>query len=111
MGILPLQPRAALLDAPVGEDRCCGDVTGAVSGQERDYTGNLLRLSHSPKRYGGIQLRHRSRILHRREVDGSGDRSWTHSGDEDIVRGEFDARGTCEHAHATFGKAISRIAG
>ena len=83
---VPLQPGAALHEAAIGEHRCRGDVARAVAGQQRDHAGDLLRLRHSPQRYGRVQLRHLGRIVHRRKVDGRGDSSGAHADDEDVVR-------------------------
>src|SRR5262249_49507715 len=107
----PLKADAALHDTAIREDRCRGEIACAISSEEPDHTGDLLRSRHASQRYCRIQLRELGRIFHRAEIDRRCHRTWTHADHKDVVAGEFDTGGAREHAHAALGKAISGIAG
>src|SRR6516162_6601319 len=65
----PLQTHAAVHDAAIGEDRGCGEIAGAVAGEKADHSGDLLRASHAPQRYGLVELGELRCIVHCPDID------------------------------------------
>src|SRR6266480_5534665 len=65
----PLKADAAVHDAAIREDGCRGEIARAVSGEETDHAGDLLRARHAPQRYRRIQLRELGRVVHGAEID------------------------------------------
>src|SRR5262249_27765555 len=51
---LHLETGAALHDAAIGKDGRRCEIACAVTGEEPDYGGNLLRARHASQRYRGI---------------------------------------------------------
>src|SRR5215470_2747535 len=82
---LPLETGAAVHDAAIREDGGCGEIFCAISGEERDHGGNLLRARHAPQRYRRIQAGKLGRVVHRLEVDRRRHRTRADPDDEDVV--------------------------
>src|SRR5205807_10645183 len=107
---VPLETDAVLHDAAIREDGRSSEIARAISGDEADDAGNFLRPRDTPKWYGRFQLGQLGWIIHCAEVDRCCHRTGTHPDDKDVVSGEFDTRGSGEHAHATLGQAVSGVA-
>src|SRR5215469_4472504 len=107
----PLEANAALHDAAIRKDGGGGKVARAVPARESDHAGNLLWPRHAPERYRRVQFGELGGVVHGKEIDRCRHRPRADPDDEDVVLGELDTCGPCEHAHPAFGQPVGSVAG
>jgi hypothetical protein len=98
-------------ETAVGKHRRCGQIARAVAGNKADDARDLLRPRHPLQQDRLIEQLQFCRVVHRRNIDRSGDRARADADDENVMLGEFDPGRARQHAHAAFRQAVGGVAG